>query len=153
MVEISFLTESDRPSWEALARDNDAYFAVERDDDAYDRTWRRLVDDGQPIGITARLDGEPVGFAHYLFHAGIWGAQRCYLADLFVDAGARRRGVAAAMIAWVARDAEERGFPRLYWNTLEDSPARGLYDKVAEVNEGLVVYSYLRRGVQNSPHG
>jgi GNAT superfamily N-acetyltransferase len=64
-----------------------------------------------------------VGIAHYVFHASIRRAGgRCYLADLFVDPEVRRRGVATAMIEWVARDAEEHGVPRLYWNTLEDVP-------------------------------
>jgi len=145
MVEISFLTGSDRTRWEVLARGHDAHGGVERGDDAYERTWRRLLDGGErAIGIGARLDGTMVGIAHYVFHAGIWGDARCYLADLFVDAEVRRRGVATAMIEWVARDAERNGFPRLYWNTLSDSPARALYDKVAKLNDGLVVYTYRR---------
>jgi hypothetical protein len=45
MVEISFLTESDRACWETLARGKDTYFDVERSDDDYERTWRRLLDD------------------------------------------------------------------------------------------------------------
>ncbi|SDD96901.1 GNAT family N-acetyltransferase [Actinokineospora iranica] len=150
MAEISFLTESDRAHWEVLARGYDAHSAVERGDDAYDQTWRRLLDGEQARGIAARLDGRMVGIAHYVFHAGIWGAGRCYLADLFVAADARRRGAATAMITWVARDAGEQGFPRLYWNALDDSPARGLYDKVAEISKGLVVYTYRRDASQNS---
>ncbi|GAB3711625.1 GNAT family N-acetyltransferase [Amycolatopsis oliviviridis] len=143
MVEISFLTGSDRTRWEVLARGHDAHGGVERGDEAYERTWQRLLGGGeQAIGIGARLDGRLVGIAHYVFHAGIWGNARCYLADLFVDAEVRRRGVATAMIEWVARDAERNGFPRLYWNTPADSPARALYDKVAKISEGLVVYTY-----------
>ncbi|MEU5868090.1 hypothetical protein ABZ815_43455 [Nonomuraea sp. NPDC047529] len=55
MVEIDFLTGSDRASWEALARGKDAYFEVERGDDAYERTWRRLLDDDRtPARCTTR---------------------------------------------------------------------------------------------------
>ncbi|WP_328445649.1 MULTISPECIES: GNAT family N-acetyltransferase [unclassified Amycolatopsis] len=143
-MEISFLTESDRARWEVLARGKDAYFEVERVDEAYERTWRRLLDDDRIRGIIARLDGEVVGAAHYLFHASIWYAAKCYLADLYVDPEARRRGIATAMIDWVARDAEEQGFPGLYWNTLEDAPARALYDKVGMLRAGLIHYSYRR---------
>jgi GNAT superfamily N-acetyltransferase len=153
MVEISFLTESDRVRWEVLARGNDAYAKVERSDDAYNQTWRHLLDGEQPRGICARLDGKMVGIAHYVFHAGIWNADRCYLADLFVDAEARRQGVATAMIKWVAGDAEEHGFPRLYWNTLDGSPARALYDKVANLNKGLIVYTYRRDANQSTTEG
>ncbi|UOZ09585.1 GNAT family N-acetyltransferase [Amycolatopsis sp. WQ 127309] len=143
-MEISFLTESDRAGWEVLARGKDAHFEVERADEAYERTWRRLLDDDRTRGIAARLDGEVVGAAHYLFHASIWYAAKCYLADLFVAPEARRRGIATAMIDWVARDAKEQGFPGLYWNTLEDAPARALYDRVGKYHEGLIHYSYRR---------
>lgn len=144
MVEISFLTEPDRDCWEALARGKDAYFDVERPDEDYERTWRRLLDDERIRGIAARVDGEPAGIAHYLFHASVWYAGKCYLADLFVDPRARRRGVATAVIEWVARDAEENGHPGLYWNTLEDAPARALYDKVGEFRPGFIHYAYRR---------
>lgn len=144
MVEISFLTESDRAGWEALARGKDAYFQVERADADYERTWRRLLDDERIRGIAASLDGKMVGIAHYLYHASIWYSGKCYLADLFVDPEVRRRGVATAMIEWVARDAKEQGFPGLYWNTLEDAPARALYDKVGRLHEGFIHYSYRR---------
>jgi hypothetical protein len=81
MIEINFLTESDRASWESLARGKDTYFEVERGEDDYERTWRRLLNDEQIRGIAARLDGKMVGIAHYLFHASVWYAGRCYLAD------------------------------------------------------------------------
>ncbi|MFG1639546.1 GNAT family N-acetyltransferase [Amycolatopsis sp. NPDC049252] len=144
MVKIGYLTESDRALWEVLTRGKDAHFGVERGADAYERTWRRLLDDDRLRGIAARLDDRMVGVAHYLFHASVWYSGKCYLADLFVAPEARRRGIATAMIEWVARDAGERGFPGLYWNTLEDAPARALYDQVGKVHEGLIHYSYRR---------
>ncbi|WP_199239299.1 GNAT family N-acetyltransferase [Streptomyces sp. ICBB 8177] len=144
MLEISPVTESDRFGWEALARGKDTYFGVERSADDYERTRRRLLADERLRGIAARVDGEVVGIAHYLFHASIWYSGKCYLADLFVDPGFRRRGVATAVIEWVARDAKAQGFPGLYWNTLEDAPARALYDKVGTLHEGFIHYSYRR---------
>ena len=112
MVEIDFLTESDRDCWEVLARGKDTYFEVERSDEDYERTWRRLLDDERIRGIAARLEGRMVGVAHYLFHASVWYSGKCYLADLFVDPEVRRQGIATAVIEWVARDAEKHGFPR-----------------------------------------
>ncbi|MFC4115152.1 GNAT family N-acetyltransferase [Nonomuraea zeae] len=150
VLEINFLTESDRACWESLARGKDAYFEVERGDDVYERTWRRLIDDEQIHGVAARLGGKMVGIAHYLFHASVWYAGRCYLADLFVDPDVRRRGIATAVIEWVARDAKERGFSGLYWNTLEDAPARALYDKVGKFHQGLILYTYQRDANQAS---
>ncbi|TDP91860.1 GNAT family N-acetyltransferase [Labedaea rhizosphaerae] len=147
MVKISYLTESDREHWEVLARGKDTYFETERGDDDYDRTWRRLLDDERIRGICARLDGRMVAVAHYLFHASIWYAGKCYLADLFVDPEVRRQGIATAVIEWVARDAAEQGYPGLYWNTLEDAPARALYDKVGKFHKGLIHYGYRREPV------
>jgi GNAT superfamily N-acetyltransferase len=144
VVEISLLTESDRAEWEVLARGHHAHFGTEMGDDSYERTWRRLLDVEQVRGIVARLEGKAVGVAHYLFHASIWYVGKCYLADLFVDPEVRRRGVATAMIEWVASDAEEHGAPGLYWNTLDDAPARALYDKVARFHRGLILYTYRR---------
>ncbi|MEU7786588.1 GNAT family N-acetyltransferase [Amycolatopsis sp. NPDC049159] len=144
VVEISFLTESDRAAWEVLARGKDTYFAADRAAADYDRTWRRVLDDDRIRGIAARLDGRVVGIAHYLFHASVWYSGKCYLADLFVDPAVRRQGVATAVLGWVARDAEEQGYPGLYWNTLEDAPARALYDRVGRLHEGLIHYGYRR---------
>lgn len=145
MVEISLLTGSDRTDWEPLARGHHAHFGTQINDDGYDQTWQRLLDDEQTRGIAARLDGRMVGIAHYVFHAAVWRpGGRCYLADLFVDPALRRRGVATAMIKWVARDAAEHGCPRLYWNTLDNAPARALYDKLAQFHKGLVLYTYRR---------
>jgi GNAT superfamily N-acetyltransferase len=145
MVEISPLTGSDRAEWEVLARGHHAHFGTEVTDDGYERTWQRLLAGEQRRGIAGRLDGQMVAVAHYVFHASIWGTGgRCYLADLFVNPEVRRRGVATEMIKWVAKDAEEHGAPRLYWNTLDDSPARALYDKVATFHKGLIYYAYRR---------
>ncbi|MGW7536142.1 N-acetyltransferase family protein [Amycolatopsis sp. NPDC054798] len=144
-MEISFLTESDRADWETLARGKDAYFDVERADDSYDRTWRRLLDDDRIRGVAVRLDGTMVGIAHYLFHASIWYSGKCYLADLFVSENVRRKGVATALIEWIARDGEENGFPSLYWNTLEDAPARALYDRLGKYHDGFILYTYKRQ--------
>ncbi|WP_020673928.1 GNAT family N-acetyltransferase [Amycolatopsis nigrescens] len=141
MVEIYPLTESDRTDWEVLARSFNAFFKTKVSADSYAQTWRRLLDDAEIRGITARLDGKMVGIAHYLFHPSVWSTGRCYLADLFVDPEVRRQGVATAMIEWVARDAEEHGAARLYWNTLDTAAARALYDKIASF-EGHIVYSY-----------
>ena len=143
-MEISLVTESDRAEWEVLARGHHAHFGTKVGDDSYERTWRRLLDDERIRGIVARLDGKMVGIAHYLFHASVWYAGKCYLADLFVDPEVRRRGIATTMLEWVAWDAEEHGAPRLYWNTLDDAPARALYDKVAKFHKGLILYTYRR---------
>ena len=141
MVEISPLTGSDRAEWEALARAFKAHFGTEASDEAYEQTWRRLLDGGQIHGIAARLDGTMAGIAHYFFHTSVWSADKCYLADLFVDPRVRRQGVATEMIEWVAKDAAEHGATPLHWHTTQDNAtARALYDKVASF-KGLITYT------------
>jgi len=144
MVEISQVTESDRTTWEALARAADAHFGTERADESYERTWRRLMDDDRIHGIKATVNGKAVGMANYLFHTSVWYSDKCYLADLYVIPEARRQGIATTMIEWLAKNAEEQGHPSFYWNTLEDSPARKLYDKLAKHHKGLIHYAYRR---------
>jgi GNAT superfamily N-acetyltransferase len=151
VLDIAPLSEGDRDDWEELARGFHGHFAGrpgrpawEIDDEGYELTWQRILDGREIRGICARLHGKIVGIAHYLFHVSFWSTTgRCYIADLFVDPRARRRGVATAMIHWVARDAEEHGAPRLYWNTELDAEARPLYDKVATF-KGYIVYNYSR---------
>ncbi|MEU8606779.1 GNAT family N-acetyltransferase [Actinoplanes sp. NPDC048791] len=144
MVEISLLGEEDHSEWEALTRRYNEHFGTEISNALYDRTWRRLVARDEIRGAAARVDGAMVGLAHYYFHTSLWGAGRCYLADLFVAPGARRRGVATAILHWVARDAEKHDAPRMYWNTtLDNRDGRALYDTVADYS-GFIVYNYRR---------
>jgi GNAT superfamily N-acetyltransferase len=151
VLDIAPLSEGDRDEWKELARSFHGHFsgrpgrpAWEIDDEGYELTWQRILDGREIRGICARLDGRIVGIAHYLFHVSLWSTTgRCYMADLFVDPRARRRGVATAMIHWVAWDAEQHGAPRLYWNTEIDGEARPLYDKVASF-EGYIIYTYSR---------
>lgn len=142
MIEIGSLRPEDRDAWETLARGYKTFYRAETPDAAYEATWRRLRDGTEVHALVARLEGNPVGIAHYLFHATAWTADSCYLQDLYVDETARGRGVARALIERVAEAARERGAARLYWTTKEDNAvARALYDKVAGFH-GFVRYDY-----------
>ncbi|HET9171414.1 MAG TPA: GNAT family N-acetyltransferase [Actinospica sp.] len=142
MIEISPLAESDRAEWEALSRDYKAHFGVASTDEEYEQAFRRFIDTDELYGITARVNGTMVGLAHYWFHVSVWetGYCRCYLQDLFVDPGARRQGVARALIEWLAADAEARGATRLHWDTTVDNTARALYDQVGR-HRGFIAYA------------
>jgi len=92
--------------------------------------------------LVARVEGQLVGIAHYLFHTSAWSADVCYLQDLFVDETVRSRGVAQALIAQVAAAAGARGATRLYWLTHHtNTRARRLYDRVAQYH-GFVRYDH-----------
>ena len=87
------------------------------------------------------IDGQLLGFAHYLFHRSTWAHNRyCYLEDLFVSEDVRRHGLGRALIEEVYRRAESAGASRVYWLTQSDNAqARALYDKVAD-NLGFIQY-------------
>ena len=132
MIEIAALREADRDDWETLARGYKAFYETEHADSVYDETWRLLIADEKIHGLAARLDGQIVDIAHYLFHAQTWWGDVCYLQDLFTAKEARGRGVATALIEKVADAALARGAARYYWTTRQDNHvARALYDRIA----------------------
>ena len=68
----------------------------------------------------AEYDGRPVGLALWFLNFSTWtGRHGIYLEDLFVDASARRRGVAQALFAELAREAGRRGCARIDWAVLD----------------------------------
>jgi GNAT superfamily N-acetyltransferase len=76
--------------------------------------------------LFAEIEGKAVGFAIYfltfssfLARPGIW------LDDLYVDESARGRGAGKALLAHLAKIAEERGYGRVEWVTAADN-AKGL---------------------------
>ena len=141
-VRIAALAAADHPRWLELARGYKAFYKTAVSDAEYARTWRRLLANDRVWGLGAHLDGKLVGITHYLFHTGTWNQEVCYLQDLFVDAGARGRGVARALIEAVARAARQRGAEKLYWLTqTHNAAARALYDKVAKYND-FIRYDY-----------
>jgi GNAT superfamily N-acetyltransferase len=125
--------------------------------DQYQKTFDRLVDTGPKGDVYGFMllspggNGEematpvPVGFALYLFHSTTWSEKgHCYLIDLYVDPGYRRRGGATGLIMQVKQEALEgkitgKGAQHmLYWHTKkENRVARELYDKLAK-NEQTV---------------
>ena len=142
MIKIGPLASSERSAWERLARGyNDFYETVLPPED-YDQAWQRLLANREIHGLGARLDGQLIGIAHYLFHANVWRDDVCYLQDLFVDEEVRGQGAARALIDAVAGAARRRGAARFYWQTKHDNHrARALYDKVA-VHRGFIRYDY-----------
>jgi GNAT superfamily N-acetyltransferase len=141
-LKISPLSPDDRAAWEVLARGYKAFYETPTSDAEYDTAWRRLVAHDGISGIGAKVDGELVGVAHFLFHATIWAPKACYLQDLFTAPSARGRGVGRALIEAVAAEARTQGAARYYWLTQEhNAVARVLYDKVAKYN-GFLRYEF-----------
>lgn len=83
-------------------------------------------------GIVAMIDGDRVGAAWYRrFGAAAPGYG--YVRDdipelaLAVERGARRRGVASALLLRLLADARVHGFPGVSLSVRSDNPARELY--------------------------
>lgn len=142
------LTDADRATWEPLARGYKAFYETEVSDAGYEAAWQRLRAGGAMLGLGAWGEpaaGEPaclLGIAHAVFHGSVWADTVCYLQDLFVAPAARGQGVAAALIAHLARQAEARGAARYFWLTHQtNARARRLYDRVA-VHQGFLRYDH-----------
>lgn len=100
--------------------------------------------------LFAESEGKAVGFAIYfltfssfLARPGIW------LDDLFVDESERGHGAGKALLAHLAKIADERGYGRIEWVTAADN-AKGLAfyrSKGARVQEAVRVLRLDRKAI------
>lgn len=58
-----------------------------------------------------------------------WAGSTLYIQDLYVEAGARRQGIATALLARAAVHAIERKCPIVELTVRRDNPSRRLYEK------------------------
>lgn len=63
--------------------------------------------------------GEPAGFAVFFPYYSTWRGMGVYLEDLFVLPQFRRRGIGSALLAHVARAAEQEGRVFMRWAVLD----------------------------------
>lgn len=139
---IAPLTAADRRQWERLARGYKQFYNTPTTDAEFELAWNRLLNQDGVFGLGARVNGELVGMAHYLFHTSTWAATACYLQDLFTAPEARGKGVARALIEAVAEKAKAAGAARYYWLTQEhNAVARVLYNQVGKYN-GFIRYDF-----------
>ena len=140
MVDVADLAPGDRTDWEALFRAYIDFYRSELPPEMYDRAWVEIQAGTRIRGLGGRLQGRLVGITHFLVHPSTWGADVCYLQDLFTAPEARGRGVARSLITGVCDWAREQGCSQAYWLTHEtNSTARRLYDQVAQ-NRGFIQY-------------
>ncbi|BBY54721.1 GNAT family N-acetyltransferase [Mycobacterium koreense] len=80
----------------------------------------------------ALVDGAVAGTAVWFLNFSTWdGVAGVHLEDLFVRAAFRRRGVARALLATLARHCVQHGYTRLSWAVLNwNTDAIALYDTV-----------------------
>jgi GNAT superfamily N-acetyltransferase len=89
-------------------------------------------DDPSVKGHIAEVDGEAAAGALWFRNFSTWdGVPGIYLEDFFVRPKFRRRGLAKAMLATLARECVENGYTRLQWAVLDwNVNAIELYDAV-----------------------
>jgi GNAT superfamily N-acetyltransferase len=132
-VTIRPIAITDKDRWLDLYKQYIVFYKSSLSDEQYELTWKRIHSDFNINGLIAELDGQVVGFAHYIFRPSTWAEKDfCYLEDLFTDPVVRGKGVGRALIKELEKIALDRGAKRLYWTTAPDNEtARRLYDKVA----------------------
>jgi GNAT superfamily N-acetyltransferase len=82
--------------------------------------------------IVAQWEQETVGFALFFPNYSTFLTKPgIYLEDLFVLPQYRRRGIAKAMLAYLARLVRDRGWGRLEWSVLDwNAPAIDFYKSI-----------------------
>ena len=141
-IDVAPLRAEDRAAWEVLARGYKAFYRSPTTDEEYATAWKRLLARDGVSGLGAKINGQLVGIAHYLFHTSTWAQTVCYLQDLFTLPALRSKGVGRALIEAVAAEARVRGAARYYWLTQDhNAVARRLYDKVGKHN-GFIRYDF-----------
>jgi GNAT superfamily N-acetyltransferase len=89
-------------------------------------------DDAVACCYIAEVDGAPAAMALWFRTFSTWdGVAGIHLEDLFVREQFRRRGLARALLARLARECVTRGYSRLSWAVLDwNADAIALYDAV-----------------------
>lgn len=140
---VRALAPPDRPSWSRLWDAYLVFYEHELAPEVSDDTFARLTAGSGPLlGLIAtNEEGTALGFANLVFHPSTWArTEYCYLEDLYVDASARRSGVARALIAETYSQADARGAEKVYWQTQRGNrEARALYEEIAS-DTGYLVY-------------
>ena len=81
--------------------------------------------------LLAEVDGAPVGFALFFHNYSTWaGRAGLYVEDLFVEEHARGLGLGRALMAAIAKVADERGCPRVDLWVLHWNPTREFYHRI-----------------------
>lgn len=111
--------------------------AYERDPDAVVATEADLFRDGFGASprfrvLVAEWNGEPAGFALYLFTYSTWrGRPVLHLEDLFVRPEHRKKGIGLALMRQLARIALEEGCARFVWDVLDwNEPSIRFYESL-----------------------
>jgi GNAT superfamily N-acetyltransferase len=138
---IRSLQQMDKEKWQELFADYQKFYRAKIPTETIANTWQRIHDSTSMVyGLGAEIDGELIGFTHYLFHDSTWSERpNYYLEDLFVEPAARGSDAAKNLILGVEAAARENNAFRLYWHTQQyNSKARSLYDSITPPSSFIV---------------
>lgn len=144
---IEPLAAADKAAWWPLWEAYLAHYKVDLDRAISEAVWQRMHDprvDVHGLAVKDDRQGKMVGFSHYVLHPHTWSDRTvCYLEDLYVDPGARRRGIGRQLIEHLKALCRQHGWKRLYWHSDRGNVvARGLYDDVGTLTD------YVRYAVE-----
>ena len=85
--------------------------------------------------ILTYVQNEPVGFAVYFQTFSTFaGRAGIYLEDLFIEPAYRSKGIGKAVLEYLARLTQQRGYARLSWAVLDwNQPAIEFYRKLGAI--------------------
>ena len=135
------LEMTDHEKWRELFAEYQNFYRARIPKEIVSNTWERIHDSGSRVnGLGAEVDGELVGFAHFLFHDSTWSDRpSCYLEDLYVASAARGSDTAKNLILGVEESARVNNAFRVYWHTQQyNSKARSLYDTITPPSSFIV---------------
>ena len=137
-VAIREVLAKDFPSWSRLYRAYRTFYNEPDDDARVATTWSFLLDPHNECkGLVAVVDDELVGLAVFREHTQpLETTPALHLDDLFVEPGARGRGVGERIIRELESIARERGCSVVRWVTADDNTAaRRVYDRIARATQ------------------
>ena len=113
----------------AVKEDSGLVFALVRELAAYEKLAHEVVAAESDFAaaiearhidvLIAEWDGEPCGFALYFFNFSTFlGRRGIYLEDLFVHEKFRGKGIGKALLAALAKTAQDTGCGRVEWAVL-----------------------------------
>jgi ribosomal protein S18 acetylase RimI-like enzyme len=128
-IEIRKATRRDLPRIAKLAGglvrqhyafDPQRFLFIDDPEAGYKWWFGKELDNKKALILSAKLDGELVGYAYARLEPRDWNAlldAHGALHDIYVDERARRRGVAKQLLERVAAELRARGAPRVVLHT------------------------------------
>lgn len=144
MVTIDRATETDAETISTLLGEIEAYYGGDNVPGDLAQVRAALFGDRPAATVLlARDRGQVLGMASYTFLWPASGAESSlYLKELYVREGARRRGIARALMDALRDEATDTGCSRVEWTADRDNPTALAFYKAlgAEENRGKVFY-------------